>query len=174
MLDLGGGRAAGELIRASQHSAATLVRSVVSLFPSFDDVAHYRGAEVRLYKRAQILIADLAGAFDGAGLGSFTDLDRLTAFADYKVPQVLRGLGILRYHPALAERIARRELLPAGSEEEVEIRAATVWGVELLRRALTERGRSLTASELDWLLWQVGQHLPADTEPYHRTLTVYY
>jgi hypothetical protein len=174
MLSMGEAEAAAELIRASNHSAVRLVKSVVSLFPSFDDVAHFGGAEVRFYKRAQILISDLAGAFDGEGLGAFTDLDQLTAFADYKVPQVLRGLGVLRYHPTLPERIARRELFPAGSEEEVEIRAATVWGVELLRRALTERGRSLTAAELDWLLWQAGQHLPAGSEPYHRTLTVYY
>ncbi len=174
MLSMDGSGAARELIRASDHSAVSLVTSVVSLFPSFDDVAHYHGAEVRFYKRAQILISDLAGAFDGEGLGAFTDLDQLTAFADSKVPQVLRGLGVLRYHPTLAERIARRELLPAGSEEEIEIRAATVWGVELLRRALAERGRSLTASALDWLLWQAGQHLPAGSEPYHRTLTIFY
>jgi hypothetical protein len=175
LLDLGGGeRATGDLIRASGQSAGRLVSSVVSLFPSFNDVAHAHGEEVRFYKRAQILVSDLAGAFDGAGLGRFTDLDRLTAFADYKVPQVLRRLGLLRYHPVLAERIARRELLPAGSDEEIEIRAATIWGVEMLRRALAERGRDLAASEIDWLLWQAGQHLPADAEPYHRTLTIFY
>jgi hypothetical protein len=74
----------------------------------------------------------------------------------------------------LAERIARRELLLAGSDEEIEIRAATIWGVELLRRALAARGRDVTASEIDWLLWQAGQQLPAGTEPYHRTLTIFY
>jgi hypothetical protein len=129
---------------------------------------------VRFFKRAQILIADLAGAFDDTGLGHFSDLDQLTAFADYKVPQVLRRLELLRYHPVLAERIARRELLPVGSVEEIEIRAATIWGVELLRRALAEQGREMTASEIDWLLWQTGQHLPTDAKPYHRTLTIYY
>lgn len=175
MLDLGGGaQAAGDLIRAGERSAARLVASVVSLFPSFNDVAYYRGEEVRFYKRAQILIADLAGTFEGRGLGAFDDLDQLTAFADYKVPQVLRRLGILDYHPVLAERIARRESLPAGSDEEIEIRAATVWGVEELRRALAERGRTMSASEIDWLLWQAGQQLPAGTEPYHRTLTIFY
>jgi hypothetical protein len=174
MLALGGAEAAAALIRESERSAARLVASVVALFPSFNDIAFYREEEVRFYKRAQILISDLAGAFDGAGLGAFDDLDQLTAFADYKVPQVLRRLGILRYHPVLAERIARRELLPAGSDEEIEIRAATIWGVELLRRALAARGRDVTASEIDWLLWQAGQQLPAGTEPYHRTLTIFY
>ena len=46
--------------------------------------------------------------------------------ADYRVPVVLRELGVLQYAPALAAAVdSRRELAP-GSQEEVEIRAATV------------------------------------------------
>jgi hypothetical protein len=164
------------LIRSAGGSAARLVQAVVAAFPSFDDVATYPGVAepVRLFKRAQILVADLHGAFAGAGLGAFADLDALTAFADYKVPQVLRGLGILAYAPALADRIAGHETIPAGSPAEVEIRAATIWGCELLRRALTARGRPLRAFEVDWALWTAGQDLPPDTPPYHRTPTIFY
>ncbi len=175
------------LIGAAGGSAARLVELVVERFPSFNDVVAapdwlasplaatdgLRG-EIRFYKRAQIFAADLHGAFGGAGLGAFHDLHTLTAFADYKVPQVLRHLGVLTYAPALATRIARRELLPAGSREEIEIRAATVWACELLRRALAERGQTVAAYELDWLLWTAGQRLPATTAPYHRTLTTFY
>ncbi|MCC6705038.1 MAG: queuosine salvage family protein [Thermomicrobiales bacterium] len=175
LLEIGGGRsAAANLIRACNGSALELVARVATTLPSFDDIAWYRGESVRFYKRAQILAADLAGALEEHALGRFTDLDRLTAFADYKVPQVLRRFGILQYDPDLADRIARRELIPPGSPEEIEIRAATVWGVEELRRALARFGREQSASEIDWLLWQAGQNLPADTEPYHRTLTVFY
>ena len=39
---------------------------------------------VSLYKRAQILIADLWLCFDGQGLGQFDDIDTLTMFADYR------------------------------------------------------------------------------------------
>ncbi len=147
---------------------------MVEAFPSFDDVAVYQGREVRFYKRAQILVADLAGAFDGKGLGTFNDLDALTAFADYKVPQVLRGLGLLVYDPDLAARIDRYDLLPAGSPEEVEIRAATIWACGEVRRALTTQGHTLRAFEVDWALWTAGQDLPSDTRPYHRTRTIYY
>jgi hypothetical protein len=174
LLEFGGESAAAALIQSANGSAARLVQEVVRLFPSFDDVATYRGHPVRFYKRAQILVSDLAGAFHQQGLGAFTDFGQLTAFADYKVPQVLRQLGILRYHPVLAERIARRELLQAGSDEEIEIRAATIWGVEWLRQALAAHDRNLPASDIDWLLWQAGQELPPGAEPYHRTLTVYY
>lgn len=83
------------LIEQAQGSAVELVREVVARFPSFDDVSVWIDAEngqereIRFFKRAQILIADLAdlaGALDGKSLGFFHDLAALTAFADYKVP----------------------------------------------------------------------------------------
>ena len=89
----------------------------------------YEGERVLFYKRAQICVADLAGSFGGEGWGRFHDLDPLTAFADYKVPQVLRRLGILRYDARRwPDRSNALEPIPAGSEPEVEIRAATDLG----------------------------------------------
>lgn len=155
-------------------SAPALVEMVLHSLPSFRDVVRYNGQAVRFYKRAQILVADLHGAFGGQGPGCFRDLDTLTAFADYKVPQVLRRFGILRYAPELERQITEHRLIPPDTTEEVEIRAATIWAVEYLRQALAERGTSLASFEIDWRLWALGQSLPADTEPYHRTLTVYY
>jgi hypothetical protein len=163
-----------ELIASANRSAATLVERVTTLLPSFNDVATYAGQPVRFHKRAQILVADLYGAFGGLDLGAFDDLDQLTAFADYKVPQVLRRFGVIAYSDELAARIDRRTLIPAGSPEEVEIRAATVWTCELLRRSLAARGNPLRAFEVDWALWLAGQSLPPDTHPYHRTYTVFY
>jgi hypothetical protein len=150
------------------------VDRVTRLFPSFNDVTTFQGSEVRFYKRAQILIADLSGAFGGQGLGGFDDLETLTAFADYKVPQVLRRFGVIDYDETLTAKIDRRELLAPGSVEEIEIRAATIWGCELIRRALAARGTHLRAFEIDWALWFAGQSLPPDERPYHRTLTVFY
>ncbi len=98
----------------------------------------------------------------------------LTAFADYKVPQVLRQLAILRYVPGLAASIRARTLILAGSREEVEIRAATIWACERLRQRLADLGVHFLASEIDWLLWNRGQSLPPSVEPYHRTVTPYY
>ena len=162
------------LVARAGHSAAQLVREVAARFPSFDDVATYDGEPVRLYKRAQILVSDLYGAFEGRGIGRFDDLDALTAFADYKIPQILRTEGVLVYAPAFAERVDRRVEIPAGDPAEVEIRAATIWGCELLRRALIEQGgRSLRAFEVDWLLWTLAQDRTF-AQPYHRTRTVYY
>jgi hypothetical protein len=173
---LAAGRGFADLVRAANGSGEALVADVVHRFPSFDDVATYDdGTEVRFYKRAQILVSDLHGIYGGAGLGAFDDLDRLTAFADYKIPQVLREAGILVYTSALAETIDRQELIPPGDPLEVELRAATIWGCELLRQALERHrpGLPLRTFEVDWLLWSDAQGR-AISRPYHRTRTIYY
>lgn len=161
-------------IEAAGGSATRLVEIIVSSFPSFRDTASYKGAEVRFYKRAQILAGDLAGALGGTGLGRFNDLSRITAFADYKVPQVLHALGILIYAPALESLLDQQREIPAGSPEEVEIRAATIWGVEEIRRQLASLGHHWNAYRVDWALWEMGQHLPSGVRPYHRTRTIAY
>jgi hypothetical protein len=165
---------AAAFIQAAEGDAVSLVLQLASDLSSFNDVASYQGREVCFFKRAQILVADLAGSLDGQGLGEFRNLWELTAFADYKLPQILRRFGILVYDPVLAERVDARELIAAGSEEEIEIRALTIRAVELLRQELERRGQSFFACQLDWWLWERSQHLPPDAKPYHRTRTVFY
>lgn len=162
------------LLARSEGSARTLTRLIARDFPCFHDVSQYKGRVVPLYKRAQITVVDLAGSLGFAGLGAFADLHELTAFADYKIPQVLRALGVMVYAPDLARRVDAQELLAPGSEEEVEIRAVMVWAVERLREALAAGGRPLKAYEVDWFLWNVGQQPLPDERPYHRTRTVFY
>lgn len=167
----------GQFARAVEKaggSAVNLALLLAQAFPSFRDVAIYRGREIRFFKRAQICVADLYGAFSGKRWGTFTDLDTLTIFADYKLPQVLRHYGVLEYHPGLAARVDNQELLQPGGEEEVEIRAATIWACELLRCEMSRAsGMDITAVEVDQLLWYLGQH-SAEMHPYHRTRTIYY
>lgn len=165
---------ASKLVEAAEGSAVALVRSVSEKFPSFRDVARYRDHEVFFYKRAQIFAADLYGAFEGKGWGHFTDLDKLTAFADYKLPQVLRHLRILRYVSDLAQKVDQGIFLEAGSLEEVEIRANTIWAVELIRREMERMGKQLRAFEIDWILWNMGQREASKEKPYHRTVTIFY
>jgi len=162
------------LFEAADGSAARLIQLLTEHFSSFRDEAVYDGRKVCFYKRAQILAADLHGAFGGEGLGRLGDLDQLTAFADYKLPQVLRHLGILRYDKDLNARIDAKELIPAGSAEEIEIRAHTVWAVERIRQELERLSVSARAFEIDWMLWNLGQKDEFRAKPYHRTLTIYY
>jgi len=163
-----------KLVEAAENSAATLARLLAQKFSSFRDIAEYRRHEVFFYKRAQIFAADLHGAFDGKKWGGFGDMDRLTAFADYKVPQVLRHLGIVVYKDSLAQKVDQQVLLEPGSLDEVEIRASTIWTVELIRQELERMGKVLRAFEIDWILWNLGQDDAFRERPYHRTITVFY
>lgn len=162
------------VIEEAGGNAVKLALLLADAFPSFHDVASYHKREVRFLKRAQICAADLYGAFGGKQWGTLSDLDQLTAFADYKLPQILRHFGVLEYHPELAERVDRLELLQAGGEEEVEIRAATVWACELLRQDMASAGaKSITAAEIDQHLWLLSQNITS-MRPYHRVRTMYY
>jgi Potential Queuosine, Q, salvage protein family len=166
----------GQFVHAleqAEGSAIRLVQQLVAHFPSFRDVAAYHGREIRFFKRAQICVADLAAAFHGKRWGTFTDLDQLTIYADYKLPQVLRHYNVLEYHAGLAERVDAGSELAAGSVEEIEIRACTIWACELLRRALLQHGCSMTNVDIDQRLWLLGQN-GAAMRPYHRTRTIYY
>lgn len=165
---------AHQLVEVSGMSAVTLARLLAERLSSFRDVAEYMGHEVFFYKRAQIFAADLYGAFDGKGWGSLMDMGKLTAFADYKLPQVLRHLGVLSYTQALAQAVDQKIPLETGSPEEVEIRANTIWAVELIRRELEQLGTELMAFEIDWILWNMGQAKEFKVRPYHRTVTIFY
>lgn len=90
------------IVRRAGDSAVQLVEILVIRFPSFKEVAQYEGRRVAFYKRAQLAVGMLYQGFGGKGWGAFTDFDQLSVYADYKLPQVLRRLGILVYDEALA------------------------------------------------------------------------
>jgi hypothetical protein len=167
-----GGRFEGPIEQAGG-SAAHLVE-ILTEMPLYRDVARYDELEVPLYKRAQLTAADLSVAFSGEGVGRFDDLEELTIFADNLVPHVLRCAGVLVYDAALAARIDAEELLPAGSPEEVEIRACAVHAVERCVAALCQDGRKLTARQVDYMLWNRGQEPAIKAHPRHRTRTCFY
>lgn len=178
------------MVRAANRSAAALVDSLTTHCPGFRDHCIYRyascahlflcviphhchsGRQVFLYKRAQIFVGDVWGAFGGQGLGTFDDIHCLTMFADYRVPVVLRQHGVLRYSNALAAAVdAGQELVP-GSEEEIEIRACTIQAVEQIKHML--HGGALTSVQIDWFLWELGEAQRTDGPKHHKTHTIYY
>lgn len=107
-------------------------------FACFDDKHVYEGYKVRFYKRAQIFAADVWACFRGRALtpGEFADIDGITAFADYRIPQMLYTMGVLSYSPPVDAKIRRRESIASGSSWEVQLRGCSVWAVELLRREI--------------------------------------
>jgi hypothetical protein len=146
---------------------------LLTQFDSFADVARYRGQPVYFLKRAQICALDLSFAWQTHGHGALSGLDELTAFADYRVPQALRHLGILRYRPELSARVEGAHELESGSEEEVEIRAACIHAVDRMARSLAGRGKSVPVWRIDGHLWELS-HQSDVRGRHHRTRSVYY
>lgn len=162
------------VVEDAHWDAVTLALALEREFSSFADVAEWQGQPVPFLKRAQICVADLRAITGGSGAGDIHGMERLTAFADYKLPQLLRRFGAIVYAPELAAQVDSYTLIPAGSAPEVEIRAATVWAVELLRRGLTRHGVERNAADIDYRLWSESQTKTPDERPYHRTRTIYY
>jgi hypothetical protein len=173
LLDAFDGQCA-HLVERSAFDACGVAQCIVERFGSFRDAPMYHGRRVPIYKRAQIVAADLYGAYGGQGWGALKGIERLTCFADYKLPQILRRWGVLRYEDSLAQRIDARVEIPAGSDQEIEIRAATIEAVERMRLSLSRQALNLTSVQIDWALWEAAQDAPSDGKPYHRTRTIYY
>ncbi len=168
------GGSAARFVEQAGADAPSLARLVADNFTSFHDTTIYRNRPVNFFKRAQILVGDLYGSFSGARWGEFKNLRDLTAFADYKLPQLLRAWGILVYSDSLARQVDKKKPLLKDSPAEIEIRAGMIWAVELLRHALTEFGRDLSSLQMDWFLWESSQSQVQGMKPYHRVRTIYY
>lgn len=162
------------ITNAASNDALLLLDLIVKNFPSFADISHYKDRKIFFYKRAQLLVSDIYNLFGGQGFGELKNIEKLTAFADYKIPQVLRKAEILSYTEKLATKVDMMELIPGGSEEEVEIRANTIQAVELIGKRLLERNIHVEPIYINDHLWLLGQNKSPDDLPYHRTRTTYY
>jgi hypothetical protein len=143
-------------------------------FPSFRDTSMFRGQRVAFQKRAQLLWWNLHARFRSGEFFRLEDPERITVFADYIVPVALRLLGITSYSDQLEAAINQRKIIPADSEEEIEIRAFTLWGCHLLTKAINSlRPADLQVIEpvVDGRLWT---HFHTTHWPHHLTITTDY
>ena len=151
-----------------------LLERLIIEFPRFDDTSNYHGIEVKILKLAQLGLWTLHMALHSAGAWSVTDLSNMTAFADYIVPVALNVMGVLEYTPDLESRIARGVLVERDSDEEIEIRAHTLYATALLTDAINAvrpTDLRLVIPQVDYRLW-AGYH--ATFRPHHLTRTVMY
>ncbi|KAI9732126.1 MAG: hypothetical protein M1834_004222 [Cirrosporium novae-zelandiae] len=183
-------------IEEANGSAAALVNLVAQSFPCFNDETRFEGKAVRLYKRAQILVADMWACFEGQSYGEFDDIDKITVFAgmqlsecfvymsayqyaDYRIPQILHSLGCLLFSPPLESHIRSLKMIDSGSSREVQVRGCTIWCVELIRRTIARRHpeAKVNAILIDFFLYDsMKEREEAGEEciPHHRTRSIWY
>lgn len=161
-----------KLLAAVDFSAPRLAEYVATELMSFRDGATYDGRWVWVLKRAQILGGDLSQLSARYPEFRIKDCDKLTAFADYRLPQILRHYEVITYSQDLGQRVDAGEYIEAASAPEIEIRAATIQVCELLKTQLPNR----SSADIDVGLWLLSQDMHNDPglSPHHRTLGQFY
>ncbi|KNC81635.1 hypothetical protein SARC_06058, partial [Sphaeroforma arctica JP610] len=167
-----------ELIASCNGSAETLMNTMVTKFPCYNDISTYRERECAFYKRAQIFVADVWACFEQTGYGHFSDIECITMFADYRVPQVLVYLGLMEYTEELTADMKSGSLWQTGDPREAEVRGCSIWAVELVKREMRRQGcaSELNSILLDFYLWDYAKQYSHDMAhvPIHLVRTRFY
>lgn len=157
------------VLEKADYDSIELVKLLYKDFASFGDVAAFNNTKVYFLKRAQLVAKDIASLQKQFPTIQMKRTSLLTAFADYKLPQMLRKYGVMSYDDELTHTVDGYILIPASSREEVEIRATTIWSMELIRQQLPD----YEVTDLAYALWLLSQD-QTGVKPYHRTYTIYY
>ncbi len=162
------------LLKSADGDVTKLLEILTKNFLSYNDSYKYNGKDVYFYKKAQLFISDVFQTFKGEGTGHFHNVEELTALADYRIPQVLRNLGILVYSEELVEKIDKGILIPKGSQEEIELRASMIWTVQLIYTSLKDREQRLLPIGVNDHLWLLRRQKFSEDEIHHKTITTAY
>jgi len=162
------------LVLKASGDSQKLLNLIIENFSSFTDESTYKGTKVYFYKRAQLLTADIYQAFIDHEFGRLKNINELTACADYKLPFVLRRLGIFSYSDYLANKIDNQIQIEKDSEEEIEIRANTIWTVELMKQKIKQKIDQVDSIHINDHIWMLGQKKLKNDKPYHLTRTTSY
>ena len=155
------------MISKAYNSADLLVGIILETFPGFRDCvlcdnttssaescdwelsAKTHPSVIHFYKRAQIAVSDIWAALGKNNSSSadtpaslqicqFNDMQKVTTFPDYRVPQILRHVGCLEYNRTLAKLVDDQVEIEKSSIDEVSIRAGTVVAVEEIVKKVKE------------------------------------
>jgi len=126
-------------------------------------ISNYSGyAEDLFLKRAFLLVAMLYRRMQWFK----NEIDILPVPADYQIPKILECLGGIKYDGQLYMKIQNHELIPSGSLEECEIRAATILAVKRLSEL-----SGFSMCDIDNYLWLKRKEY---RNPFHLTITSNY
>ena len=163
------GNAAG-MIRMAEQSAPKLAAFLVASCPSWSDIQYYNDIPLPFHKRAWLCTAMLYERFIDDIDRRLTDSEHIPVFADYRLPQALRALGILEYSTELAAIVDQQMELAEDSTKEIEIRACTILVAQMMHADLPD----LSPLHIDAYLWTYAVQQDLHIAPHHRTRTTRY
>lgn len=157
----------------SANNDIELLNTIISHFSNFRDISLYKDREIYFFKRAILLVGDLILNISSINQSVKND-DNMTGCADYKIPQVLRHLGILEYSDDLATLVDEKKEIKHDSEMEIEIRANMLYAIEIIKEKLHQNGIDMNSVQIDNALWLLSKNKEFKDKPHHLTRTIYY
>ena len=148
----------------------SLLNFIINNFDYFNDECDYKNERVYFYKRAQLITSDILHVrklIEGIDV----DYSHLMGCADYKIPQVMRCLGMLDFNSELADVVDNYQEISYGSDMEIEIRANNLVVINYIYEKMNGNVSRMDINDYIWLL---GQDKSKMIKPYHRTRTIYY
>ncbi|MGE0793076.1 MAG: queuosine salvage family protein [Candidatus Woesearchaeota archaeon] len=162
------------VLKKSNYDCEKLLNVITSKFDFFNDYSTYKNKTIHFHKRAQLLIGDIYEILHKFKEEIIKNIDFLTAFADYKIPQILRKINVLKYSEELEKLIDNKTELEFGNSMEVEIRSNMIWAIELIKKEINKKFPNVNSMDIDHYLWILSQDKNKDDKPYHLTRTIFY
>jgi len=154
--------------------AYSITEKLVEKFPTAFGSDYIESEVGRIYfsKLACLVPILLYEGLPPRGYRAPTGLEKATVAADYRLPQALRGLEILKYSEEVAELVDNGKVLKAGGREEAAIRSATVVAsYKLTEEFNSNLDKKITAAHVDGFLFRYGRNL---NTKFHRVVTLNY
>ncbi|MBQ2873219.1 MAG: hypothetical protein IJE89_04410 [Bacilli bacterium] len=147
-----------------------IFNTILTNFSSFDDTRTYGGETIYFYKLAQLLTSDILHVIE-IKEQIYVDYSNLLGCADYKIPQVMQGFGILEYDKELSSLLDTKTEIEENSEYEVEIRASMIVVINYIWEQIN---KSIDRIDINDFIWSKGQDKTKKYKPYHLTRTTSY
>ena len=158
-----------EYIR-SMSSDKEIFNVILCNFNSFEDTRKYEGKIIYFYKLAQLLTSDILHVIENKEQ-RVVDYSNLLGCADYKIPQVMQGFGILEYDKELSLLLETKTEIDENSEYEVEIRASQIVVINYIWDKID---KCIDRIDINDFIWGKGQDKTKEYKPYHLTRTTSY
>lgn len=147
-----------------------IFKTILNNFSCFEDTRTYKGQTVYFYKLAQLLTSDILHVIENKEQKE-VDYSNLLGCADYKIPQVMQGFGILEYDTKLSSLLETKTEIEENSEYEVEIRASMIVVINYIWEQID---KIIDKIDINDFIWSKGQDKTKKYKPYHLTRTKSY
>lgn len=140
-------------------------------FPNFNDISLYKGKKILFHKRCRLVIGDIY-YISKPFHKNVISINKIMGCADYSLPRYFKEIGILEYTKELEDKIDKEIEIKHNSNEEIEIRANTLYVLELIKKELKKQDITISSIELDNIIWNISRQKKT-TKPHH-TISIYY